>query len=288
MTLQSIDELLLNPDSQPEPEHKPETERAPDPEPEAPESPEPKSAPESESEPEPENDNDDGDSDEYGNPIKKQEPKTYTEDEVNERINRAVRERMDRMERNKPTQEQKQQAEQAGFEYDRNAEGNWQQQLKDFIAHTYKEITQEEQQEKQRQAQEQQMQREQAAMQDYEQKFSQGMQRFDDFIEVVGNKQLTDPMVLASRSMRDPAAFFYAAAKNHSAELDRISKLSDPYQQMTEIGRLEERMKKSKPTSKAPKPISRVTGDMSDRSDESRNIDDLIMLDAKQKFSHNR
>lgn len=281
MTIQSADDLLLDREpQQPEPEHKPE------PEPETPEVPEPEiQAPESDPEPEPQ---DDGESDEYGNPIKKQEPKTYTEDEVNERINRAVRERIERMERNKPTQEQKQQAEQAGFEYDKNADGDWQQQLKDFIANTYKEITQKEQQDKQRQAQEQQMQREQAAMQEYEQKFSQGMQRFDDFIDVVGNKQLTDPMVLASRSMRDPAAFFYAAAKNHGAELDRISKLSDPYQQMTEIGRLEERMKKSKPTTKAPKPIGRVTGDMSDRSDESRSIDELILLDAKAKFSHNR
>ena len=63
--------------------------------------------------------------DDYGN--EKSAPKTYTEDEVNERINKAVR---DRLSRGNPanqqlTQQQVQQQSQ-GFEYNPDSEQRWQ------------------------------------------------------------------------------------------------------------------------------------------------------------------
>ena len=68
-------------------------------------------------------------------------------------------------------------------------------------------------------------------------------------------------MTVATRSLKDPAAFIYAAAKRNPEELARIANLSDPYAQMVEIGRLEERMRKNKSTTSAPKPLGRATDD---------------------------
>lgn len=226
-----------------------------------------------------------GDTDDYGNEKPKQEAKTYTEEEVNERINKAVRERLARLKDNQqvpnqqPTQQQKQQAADAGFQYDENSSQDWQQQLKAFIRQTNEEVQRE-------QYQRQVAEREQQAQMEFEEKFHNGMSKFQDFREVVGSQPITDAMTVATRAMKDPAAFLYAASKRHGDELRRISALSDPYTQMVEMGRLEERMRKSKGISQAPRPLGATREDGSIREPENRelSIEDLMAQADERKL----
>lgn len=225
------------------------------------------------------------DHDEYGNEKPKKSSKTYTEDEVNERINKAVRDRIERFEKNngvqqqpQPSPQQVQQAKDNGLTYDPNSEQDWQQQLKSFIRQTQEE-TQREQVMRSQQAREQQAQAE------FESKFHQGMGRFSDFRDVVGSQPITDAMTYATRAMTDPAAFLYAASKRHPAELERISRIQDSTVQMVEMGRLEERMKKSAASTKAPKPIDRVYEDATIAEPKKRETsfeDTLAMNDANR------
>lgn len=212
------------------------------------------------------------DTDDYGNP--KASPRTYTEEEVNERINKAVRDRLSRFERNKePTQAQARQAQEAGFEYDSASNESWEQQLEAFVEHTVSKMTQKQLAEQQR-IQEMQLQAE------FEAKFEQSMSKFHDFTEVVNTDNLTPAMVIATRAMNDPAAFLYAASKRNPQELQRIAGIKDPYKQMVEIGKLEERMRKTKSVSNAPKPVGRTKEDatisVKSNSKKEPTIDDLI------------
>lgn len=167
------------------------------------------------------------------------------------------------------------------FEYDPNAEGDWQQQLQRLIEHTVTNMSTR-QQEQQRAYEEQQIQK------DFEDRLTNGMQRFDDFRDVIGELpcQITNPMTLATRSLADPAGFLYAAAKRHPQELERISKLKDPYAQMTEMGRLEERMRKNKASTQAPRPLGRAKDDArvpEPAKKKEETIEDLIARsDAKK------
>jgi len=70
-------------------------------------------------------------------------------------------------------------------------------------------------------------------------------------------------MTYALRGLPDPAAFIYAASKRHPQELARISQIGDPAAQIMEMGRLEERMRKSAPSTKAPRPVSKSRDDAS-------------------------
>jgi hypothetical protein len=85
-------------------------------------------------------------------------------------------------------------------------------------------------------------------------------------------------MTIATRAMSDPAAFLYAAAKRHPTELQRISNISDPYVQMVEVGRLEERMRKNKPVSKAPRPLTQTREDATVEHKEAKepSIEELM------------
>lgn len=277
----SIDEMLFagktaqqpaTPEHQPELEsHEPE--QAPETEYDAPVS---EDKPEAESEePEPEQETE---LDDYGN--EKPQPKTYTEDEVNERINKAVRDRLARMERNQqPSPDQARQAQQAGFEYDPDSSKDWQQQLEQFVEQTVTKMTS-----KQQQAE--QARREEQAHAEFEAKFHQGMSKFPDFRDVVSAQPITDAMTVATRAMKDPAAFLYAASKRHGAELQRIANIPDNYTQMVEMGRLEERMKKAKATTSAPKPVSKSRDNAAMPASEKNKqptIEDLIAAaDAKR------
>lgn len=221
--------------------------------------------------------------DEYGN--EKAAPRTYTEEEVNERINKAIRDRLARgnVQNQQPTQQQVDQAK--GFEYDPESEGNWETQLEKFVEKTFSKMTQKQEQQKQ-QARDEQQQAE------FEDKFSRGMSRFSDFREVVSAQPVTDPMTYALRGLSDPAAFIYAASKRHPQELARISQIPDPAAQIMEMGRLEERMKKAPVGTKAPKPISRSRDDggMPSKSKSTEpTIEDLIAKsDAKRKAQLNQ
>lgn len=217
--------------------------------------------------------------DEYGN--EKAAAKVYTEDEVNERINSAVRDRLARMERNQaaPTQIQAAQAAQ-GFEYNAESSESWQTQLESFVENTVSKMSQ-------KQAYQSSQAREQAAQVEFESKFTQGMSRFADFKDVVGTQPISDDMVRAARSMKDPAAFFYAAAKRAPQELESIYREPDPYVQIARIAKLEEKMKQSRPNTSAPKPISRTQGDLAvpHKSEREPTIEEMIAKDAARRLA---
>lgn len=216
-----------------------------------------------------------------------------------ERMSKGMKERLDRKEkqhqreieqRDRELQTLRQQLSSQGaskevqqavkdFKYDPNEEVPWEQQLSDFVKATVSNMHQDEQNQA-RQRQEQQ------AHQEFHQKFTKGMERFSDFREVVGAQPMDDAMTLSLRGMADPTAFIYAASKRNPQELERISKLPDPYARMVEMGKLEERMRKTKPTTKAPRPLGRTREDTTakvvPKQKESSGDDLLAKADSKR------
>jgi len=160
-----------------------------------------------------------------------------------------------------------------GFNYDENSNQSWDQQLRSFVEHTVQGMTQ-------RQAQEAQATRDRQAQMEFENKFRDDVQRFPDFQQtIVGvGAQISDPMVYATRGMKNPAAFLYAAAKRAPQELQRISNIKDPYVQVAEMGRLEASLRQTKPATKAPRPLSKSHEDLTipHKSDKEPTIEELI------------
>lgn len=222
--------------------------------------------------------------DEYGN--EQAPPRMYTEAEHKELLNKAIRERFERFQRNNPditpvVSQQQVQAQSKGFEFDPDSEQSLPQQLESFIEQTVSKMTS-------KRDENERMAREQQAQAEFEEKFTHGMSKFSDFREVMLSLpfEISNPMTLATRSMENPAAFLYAAAKRNPGELERISKLRDPYAQMAEIGKLEERMRKNKPTTKAPRPLGRTQEDATVKAkpkQKDTSGDDLLAgADAKR------
>jgi hypothetical protein len=207
--------------------------------------------------------------DDYGNKVSK--PKMYSEEEVQ----RMIRERLSRGRQTQPEQEQVQEAAK-DFKADPESEESWETQLGDFVENK---IAQIEQKRQQKAWQEQ----EKLSQDDFEEKFTSGMGKYHDFENVVKGKPITASMMMATRSMENPAAFLYAACKQQPAEIDRIAKIQDPYAQIAEMGRLEERMKKSRVLTAAPKPAKRISGDRTDDAPR-QSIDSLIAQHAKDKI----
>jgi hypothetical protein len=202
----------------------------------------------------------------------------YTQDELNDRINKAVRERLDRLNKNTDTQSPQAQQEinqaQQDFQYKEDEAGNWEQQLENFI---YDRLDKKQKID----AQKQQKQQEQARQAEFEDKFRRGMTRFDDFQDVVSKQPITDAMVMGTRGMGDPASFLYAASKHHAQELKDIAQLPDPMQQVAAMGRLETKMKSARRQTNAPEPVSRTSESRQTVGDKS--IDSLINAHGKQK-----
>lgn len=219
--------------------------------------------------------------DEYGNPTEAQ--KTYTEEEVRERINKAMRERLARghhQQNQQPTQQQINQNAK-DFEYDPEGEGSWQEQLELFVEKTFNKISQ-------KHLRQQQEELDRQAEDEFRDRFTQGMERFNDFRDVVSQQPITDPMTLALRGVKDPAAFIYAASKKFPAELERISKLKDGYSQILEMGKLEERMKKTSQSTKAPRPVSRTADNATlptKKKQTEPTIEDLIAQAESKKLA---
>jgi hypothetical protein len=212
--------------------------------------------------------------DEYGNKVPKS--KVYTEEEVQAMIRKRLK--LHHEEKQQQPQYQPQQQQQVeGFEHDSNNEQPWEVQLENHIKQTVQKL----ETEKQQHAWQAEQQRAQA---EFESRFTNGMSKYSDFTDVVSGKPITNGIMMAARSMADPAAFIYAAAKQQPAELERISKITDPYVLAAEVGRLEERMKKARNVSKAPKPPTKTKGDVADKGFVKANIDDLIRHDAKRKL----
>jgi hypothetical protein len=232
-----------------------------------------------------ESDGEDDEVDEYGN--------------TKERMSKGMKDRLDRKEkqhqreieqRDYELQQLRQQLASQGastqvqkaaadFEYNPDNEATWQQQLTDFVKQTVKSMHTEDQQKEQ-------TNQEQQAERDFHKKFSQGMERFSDFREVVGAQPMDNAMTLALRGMADPSAFIYAASKRQPGEIERISKLKDPYARMVEMGKLEERMRRNKPTTKAPRPLGRTREDATTKpvvkQKDSTGDDLLAKADAKR------
>lgn len=211
--------------------------------------------------------------DDYGNEVKQ---RLYTEEEVNERINQRVRDRLARAERNAATQQQAQPT----LQQDDNPE-SWHQQLETIIENTVSKLGQ-------KQAQIAQQEREYQIQQEFESRFTTGMEKFPDYKDVVGTQPITDAMVIGARSIQNPAAFFYAASKRAPKELERISKMTDPYAQIAEIGRLEERMRQKTSKTEAPRPVSRTpedTGFKQPIKQRKQTIEDMIAADTAKKLA---
>lgn len=229
--------------------------------------------------------------------VEHQSKETETDEYGNqkERMSKGMKERLDRKEKQHQRELEELRAQLRSqnaapevqkaakdFEYNPDDSGDWQQQLATFVKQTVEHMNVEKQQ---RQNQE----REQQAYNEFRQKFQDGMNRFDDFIEVVSDKPLDDAMTSALRGISDPAAFVYAAAKRQPEELERISKLRDPHARYAEMIRLEERMRKNKPVTKAPRPIERTHGDSglpASKKSKEPTIEDLIAKADAKKLSN--
>jgi hypothetical protein len=188
--------------------------------------------------------------DEYGNPVEKQ--RLYTEEEVQNKI----RERLSRVKSHEPQVREQVQDASKGFEQDTNSDEAWDVQLERFIDQAIDK--------KQKKVAEDQWRSFQEQKQiEFESKFTSGMNKYKDFHEVVSGKPVTDTMMLATRGLSDPAAFVYGASKLHPQELERISKIQDPYYQAAEVGRLHERMVKERSKiSSASRPLETPKGDI--------------------------
>lgn len=214
------------------------------------------------------------DHDEYGTPITAEKPaeRIYTEAEVNA----IVRDRLSRgkfadQQPQQPPQQQHQAQQGDQFQYNDQSGESWEVQLERFVEATLTKRESRVQEENWRM-------QEQHRQAEFEIKFNSGAAKYADFERVVTGKSLTPDMVIATRGMDNPAAFIYAAAKTQPQELDRISRINDPYTQAVEMGRLEERMRKSRQqVSSAPKPFTAPQGESRTDKPKPRGVDDILL-----------
>lgn len=212
----------------------------------------------------------DHDVDEYGNAVSK--PRMYSEDEVQ----RIIRDRLSRGNHGTPQQQAQIQQAAEGFQADPNSDQSWETQLEAFVEKTISKVTTKQQTlEWQR--------KEQQAQAEFESKFTTNMKRYGDFEKVVGEMPITDAMMVATRDMKDPAAFIYAASKLHAEEIRRIAALTNPIQQGVEIGRLEEKMRKARNLTKAAPPLKETKSDMAPKYVPKQRIEDRIDQYARQR-----
>ena len=216
--------------------------------------------------------------DDYGNKIETKE-RMFTQSEVEN----MIRERLSRGQHAQPQPVEDpllrpiNQYEQPGYQQKEPYESDleWQQQLESFIDQTI----QKREQETQKKTMQAKMLQEQS---EFEQRFISGAAKYSDFDQVLSGKPITTEMVVATKGMKNPASFLYAAAKTQADELARISKIRDPYSLALEVGRLEERMRKSAAVTKAPPPVSKTAGDSYNSKERARSIDDRIIEYARQ------
>lgn len=241
------------------------------PEQEAPEEPELKESEPAEKpdvkEPEAKDSKEEAHLDEYGNEVEK--PRLYTDEDVQ----RMIKERLQRGQ-----MQQAPEVQQAAkdFQADPNNPEDWEVQLESFIEKT----TQKLERKKQTVAWQEQEREKQA---NFEVKFTSGMQKYKDFKETVGKMPVTDSVMMATRDMKDPAAFLYAATKLHPEDFRRIAEMKDPFSQAVEIGKLDEKMRKTRAISNAAPPLAPTKGDMGAKYVPKQSIDQKILNHAKAK-----
>lgn len=205
--------------------------------------------------------------DEYGNEIEK--PRLYTDEDVQ----RMIKERMQRGQV-APAVEVQQAAQ--NFQADPANPEDWEVQLEKFIEKTTQKL-----ESKKKTVAWQEQEREKQA--NFEVNFTHGMQKYKDFKETVGKMPVTDSVMMATRDMTDPAAFLYAATKLHPEEFRKIASMTDPFSQAVELGKLDERMRKTRAISQASKPLTPTKGDMGAKYIPKQSIDQKILNHAKTK-----
>ncbi len=167
------------------------------------------------------------------------------------------------------------------FEFDPNDEGSWQEQFAQMVRQT---IAQDEKNRIEKARQHEENQEAQA----FRGRFQEGMNRFDDFMDVVDGQPVDEAMTLALRGVSDPAAFIYAAAKRMPQELERISKLKSPHDRYAEMIRLEGKMRTNKPSTSAPRPLGRAKEDANAPAPKKKtedSIEDMIARSEAKKLA---
>lgn len=210
---------------------------------------------------------DESDEDEYGNKVSKEQEhakpteRYYTQAEVQQ----MMQERLERQARNMQKQ---------ALDNDSDAP-DFQQQLKAMIENAVTEVHQ-------KNVARQQQEIEARRQYEFEEKFRRGATRFKDFNSVVADKPISDYMLQATSGMNDPSGFIYAACKRAPEEIERISKIENPYAQVVEIAKLESKLKSGKATTKAPRPIKSTRGDSITKSSPDRPVDILAASDSER------
>src|SRR5690606_4652462 len=216
-------------------------------------------------------------SDLYGiDETEKPEPKRFTEDEVNERINRAAGERYERFERNSQGAAPKPDNQEAA-----QGEEQCQEQLTTCVESTVSNLS------VKQQGEEAQL-REQQARAEFEQKIISGRQRFKDYDAVVTGAPVSQPMLEASRGLDDPAAFWYTAQKRAPDDVKAISQMENAYAQMIAIGKLDDKLRAQKKITSTPKPIQKVTGGVSGKDSRELTIEEQIERSNKERLANLR
>lgn len=229
--------------------------------------------------------------DEYGNEyterkeISIEEHKKILEDykrASNERMNQEIRRRL---EKNKNSQ-QYDNAPQDDYQQTTDSQSSGSEnidldaELDKFLDEAFERRLTTREKEKQQELQRQKATEE---MSKFQKKFDSGVERYDDFVETLDGASVKPSMLVASKNMKDPAAFWYHAAKNRSEDLSRIASLENPVDQAVELGRLEADMRKGRSVTQAGKPPTQVSGDTGSYKPE-KSIDSMIMDHAKDRF----
>jgi len=215
--------------------------------------------------------------------------KVFTKKEFNEALNKKIRERFERMERNRqqfqPQESPKQQYQEQNQYNQQQADPenvNWEEQLYGLIDKRV-EATARRTQEQAERARQQQEEFE------YAQRLSMAREKYSDFDEVVERAPISKSMLDAMRGHPQPGDVFYAAALKAPKELERIAQLRDPFQQAAEMGRLELKLRQTRKTTEAPKPLTRQTSDTDlSYKDKPKSLDDLIAEDSARKLKEMR
>lgn len=222
------------------------------------------------------------DLDDYGDVGDESDEPVYSKKKMQEIVQerlRRERARYEKMMEEARMSQAPQQPEAPADPYAQSADNqDWEAQLDTILEQRMQKIEQKKMQEAVR-AREEQEQKE------YAQKFEAGMSRYEDFGDVVDPFSMSDHMMMATRGLKNPAAFIYSANKHHAEDLSKIKQLP-PAQQMVEIGRLEERMRRQRSTqSKAPAPIMPDKGDVRHKSfTPSNSVDQLLMREQSDRI----
>ena len=214
--------------------------------------------------------------DEYGNDLPKEE-RMFKQSEVE----RMMQERLERDRRNRPTEKLNPPEPEPTYEEPNAQPGDWQEELNQFVNQA---VTRREQELKEKQWREEAFKEQQK----FENKFNQGMLKYNDFQEVVAPiaPLLNENLAQGLHGIENPAAFIYTIAKHHQGEFEKISKMNNPIQQIAALGALEATIKKNKNMgSNAPKPIDREKGDYSSKSSEPRtnSVDHILRQQRKRQ-----